>query len=172
MFLIIDIILIAISLYLCKKHVFEISNRSYSYISLTIPFVLAVMAYLSFFNAIFFYITLFAIVFSIYYYINKSADYLSAFLFKKAFHLLSLFIIMNIIGGILINLVRFNLISSKNMAILVFLLGSSIFAYARVGFISLASEIAKNKGLNKYLGFLGILGVIGIIILCILKPKK
>lgn len=172
LFLIIDLLLIAISLYICKKNDFTIPQKRYSYISLTIPFIIAAMVYLSFFSVYIALLTLIGIILSLYYYINKATEFLNSFMFKKAFHLLGLFIVMNLFGGFLINLVRFNMIESQNLALILFLVGVTVFMYARYGFVALTSVIAEHKGLSKYLGFFGILGVIGVIIVCIMKSKK
>jgi len=172
LFFLIEILIIIMTIILCKKENFTIAASKYSHISLIIPFVIAVLFLLSFINPIYFYINLIIIVFSIYYYINKAENYLNAFYFKDPLKLFVLFVIMNIFGGFLVNLVRFNQIENQSLAIILFILGVSLVAYARFGFIALSTVIAAHKNKSRYLGFLGVLGVLGVLILCVLKPKK
>ncbi|MEO1923931.1 MAG: hypothetical protein ABGX25_05405 [Nautiliaceae bacterium] len=172
LFLLIEFLMIVVTIYLCKKEPIKIPQIKYSHISLIIPFVIAVLFLLSFTNPLYFYINLGLIIFSIYYYIKKAENYLNAFYFKDPVKLLTLFIIINIFGGFLVNLTRFNQIQNQTLAIVAFILGVSLIAYARMGFVALSSVIAKYKNRSEYLGFLGILGVLGVLIVCILKPKK
>jgi len=172
LFFIIELLIIIVTIILCKKEPLTIPQTKYSHISLIIPFVIAVLFLLSFTNPLYFYINLGLIIFSIYYYIKKAENYLNAFYFKDPLKLFILFVIMNIFGGFLVNLTRFNQIHNQTLAIIAFILGVSLIAYARIGFVALSSVIAKHKNRSEYLGFLGILGVPGVLIVCILKPKK
>ena len=172
LFFVIQLLLAVIVINLCKKEKIVLTPSNYTSVSLIIPFVVSVLSFLSFFDLIFLIADILLIFFSVYYYINKAENFIKIFYFKDPVKLFILLIIINIIGGFLVNLVRVNLIPSQALALTAFLLGVLLVAYARFGFIALAAIIAKNKNINKYTATLGILGIFGILIICLIKGKK
>ena len=171
-FLIIETVAILLVIAFCKKENFKIPQAKYSNVSLIIPFSIAALTYLSFFNRLFLFLNFILIVFTIFYYIKKSSSYLRAFVFTSADKLAVLFVIMNIAGGIIINTLKIYAQKNIYLSIILFLTGASLITYSRMGFIALGAEVLKRKKRNEYLAVLGIFGVFGLLIICMVKPKK
>ena len=153
---------------------FNLNIENKKKIALIFPFLLTIAAYLLILLPNIITLILFVIFtsFLIFYYVDDNESLFAYLNTKTAFRSFIALLSIFIIGGILFNAVRFNHIDNEILAIIIFFVGTYLFIFARAGFISLTSQIALNKGRNKFWGILGFLGAIGFLVVYLLPKVK
>ena len=163
-----------IVLFLSYFNTFELKIEKKNILALIFPFLLTIILYLLIAFGDIFVLMLFIVfsLFLVFYYIKDNESIFSYLYIKTSFKAFITLISLFILGGILFNLVRFNQVDNEIVAILIFFIGTYLFLLARFGIVSLTSQIALNKGRNKFWGLLGVIGVIGLFIVYLLPKVK
>jgi len=111
-------------------------------------------------------------LFLVFYYINDNESIFSYLYVKTAFMGFIVLFLLFIVGGVLLNVGLFEEVDDETSLIMLFFIGTYLFLLARFGFISLASQIVRNKNRNKFWGILGVIGIIGLFVVYLLPKVK